>query len=138
MAGGEQDAMSAPRVGRILAAAVLLLAARIGTAAAESLPRRAVLGAGVVDKDGVRINFIRPKSAADRAGLQLDDVVLAIGGHTVGTSADSVASVKSRATGTPVDFRSGAARSSQARCLRSTAPRTSSPPRRITAGSSTS
>jgi S1-C subfamily serine protease len=95
--------MSAPRFGRILAAALLLLAAHIGTAAAESLPRHAVLGAGVVDKDGVRINFIRPKSAADRAGLRLDDVVLAIGGRTVGTSADFVADVRPQAAGKPVD-----------------------------------
>jgi pimeloyl-ACP methyl ester carboxylesterase len=72
-------------------------------ASADTLPRRAALGAGVEDKDGgVRVNFVRPDSAAARAGLSVGDVVLAIGGETVATSAGFVARVKTEPAGKPI------------------------------------
>lgn len=43
------------------------------SAYSAELPRHAVLGAGVVDKNGVRIALIIHGSAAERGGLRVDD-----------------------------------------------------------------
>jgi alpha-beta hydrolase superfamily lysophospholipase len=91
------------------AAALIFTCLWAGAAGAQGayggLPRHALLGAGAADaRGGVGINFVRPASPADRAGLRVGDVVTAIGGQPVGDAQGFVAEVKSQAAGRPIPF----------------------------------
>ena len=74
-------------------------------ASGDVLPRRAILGAAVQDRDGVRVTAIRPGGPADRGGLHAGDQIVSVGGDAIGTSTQFVARVKVAPKGTPVPFR---------------------------------
>lgn len=71
----------------------------------SSLPRHAVLGAAAAEADGgIRITLIAPGSAAERAGLQVADIVTGIGDTPVRTPAEFVSRVKAQIAGRAVNF----------------------------------
>jgi alpha-beta hydrolase superfamily lysophospholipase len=88
-----------------MAVSSVVLALSFAAPARASLPRHSVLGAVMVDRDGVRISAIRPGGAADRGGLHVDDAVQSFGGDPVRTSAEFVSRVKMEPAGRPVAFR---------------------------------
>ena len=65
-----------------------------------------ILGGDALDRPGggVRIRAIVPGSPAEAAGLQVDDVVLAVGDDTVGNLGELVASVRRLKPGDPVEM----------------------------------
>ena len=65
-----------------------------------------ILGVDALDRSGggVRIRAIVPGSPAEAAGLQLDDVVLAVGDVDVGNVGELVASVRRLKPGDPVEM----------------------------------
>lgn len=73
-------------------------------AVSPALPRHAVLGAGVADRQGVRVSFIRPGSAAERAGLKAGDSIDSIGTTEVHNAAEFVRIVKEEPAGKPIEF----------------------------------
>jgi alpha-beta hydrolase superfamily lysophospholipase len=84
----------------------LALACSLATASSAQsfvLPRRTVFGAAVTEApNGVRITAIEPGSPATSAGLRLDDVLTAMGTHTLSTPADFVAVVHMTSISKPV------------------------------------
>jgi len=89
---------------RVVVALSFLHFAVVIDAQPGELPRRAVLGAAVADKDGVEITSVMVDGAAERAGLRADDVVTAIGDDAVANSTEFVSLVKRQVTGRPVLF----------------------------------
>jgi len=70
----------------------------------RALPRRAVLGASVEDKNGVEITSVKPGGAAERSGLRVDDVITAIGDDAVSNSTEFVSLVKRQVADHPALF----------------------------------
>lgn len=83
---------------------ISLLLLPFASIAADRLPRHAVLGASVIEKGGVRINWIRAGSPAERGGLRPDDVIVSLDGREVQTPAEFVSRIKSEPTGRPIPF----------------------------------
>ena len=89
---------------RVVVALSFLHFAVVLDAQPRELPRRTVLGAAVVDKDGVEITSVTVGGGAERAGLRPDDLVTAIGDDTVANSTEFVSLVKRQVTDHPVLF----------------------------------
>lgn len=89
----------APRLSALFAVAFAI------SLSARTLPRRALLGAALVDNDGVRISAIRAGSAADRGGLKTGDVILSVGADAIANTSAAVARVKAGPAGVPIAFR---------------------------------
>jgi alpha-beta hydrolase superfamily lysophospholipase len=86
-------------------APVTFSAATDSQPASERLPRHAILGAGAVGAvGGIKVTVVVADSAAARAGLQVGDIVNAIGTQQIATAADFLARVKALPTGKPIDF----------------------------------
>lgn len=88
-----------------LACALLCVSAlALHAQTATTLARHSVLGAGVEEKHGVQVNFVRPGSPAARARLQLGDSIVAIGKRPIDSIAAFVAAVKAEPAGVPIPF----------------------------------
>jgi len=74
--------------------------------ATGEVPARAFLGVGLEDAvdGGARITQVTPGSAADRAGLEAGDVIVAIAGAPIADADDVIDAVDDRAPGDPAEL----------------------------------